>query len=163
DSFLVQPTRFAARDMDVLVTDPAKVAAASPVITGNTAGNQGTGAISAATIDAAYPASPLASNLTLSYDSTTGNLAGFPAGSAIPMPPPNGGPAPHAAATAVPFVAGASYAFDGITVTMSGAPLNGDTFTINRNVAGVSDPGNALLLGALQRQTLVGGGTATFN
>lgn len=163
DTFLIQPTRFAARDMDVLVKDPAKVAAASPVITGNTAGNQGRGAISAATVGAGYAATPLAANLTLSYDATTNVLSGFPTGSDVTVTLPNGTPVPYPAGTPVPYTAGASYAFDGITVSMSGAPANGDTFTINRNTAGVSDGSNALLMGALQRQTLVGNGAATFN
>ncbi|MCJ7800666.1 MAG: flagellar hook-associated protein FlgK, partial [Polaromonas sp.] len=54
DSFLLQPTRTGARDLTVQISDPAKVAAASPIITGNTprnqantAGNLGSGAISA--------------------------------------------------------------------------------------------------------------------
>jgi flagellar hook-associated protein 1 FlgK len=36
DSFLIQPTRTGARDLTVLVSDPAKIAAASPIVTGNT-------------------------------------------------------------------------------------------------------------------------------
>lgn len=163
DTFLVQPTRYGARDMDVLVKDPAKVAAASPVITGTTAGNQGTGAITAATIDSNYLASPLAANVTLSYDATTNQLSGFPATSAVTVTLSNGTSTTYAAGTPVPYTAGAKINFDGITVTMSGAPAQGDTFTINKNVAGVSDGSNALLMGALQRQALVGNGTTTFN
>jgi flagellar hook-associated protein 1 FlgK len=53
--------------------------------------------------------------------------------------------------------------FDGITVSMTGAPTQGDTFTIGKNVSGVSDNTNALALGALQRKTTMSGGTATFN
>ncbi|WP_431273554.1 flagellar hook-associated protein FlgK [Variovorax ureilyticus] len=163
DTFLVQPTRYGARDMDVLVTDPAKVAAASPVITGTTAGNQGKGAITAATVDSNYLASPLAANVTLSYDAATNQLSGFPATSAVTVTLSSGTSTTYAAGTPVPYTAGAKINFDGITVTMSGAPAQGDTFTINKNVAGVSDGSNALLMGALQRQALVGNGTTTFN
>jgi len=46
---------------------------------------------------------------------------------------------------------------------MTGAPAQGDTFTIGKNTAGVSDGSNALLLGALQRKTTMANGTATFN
>ncbi|MCY1509952.1 Flagellar hook-associated protein 1 [compost metagenome] len=53
--------------------------------------------------------------------------------------------------------------FDGITVGMTGTPAQGDTFTIGKNTGGVSDGGNALLLGALQRKTTMSNGTATFN
>lgn len=163
DSFLVQPTRTGARDMDVLVLDPAKVAAASPVITGNTSGNTGTGAISKATIDTGYAATPLAANVTLSYDATTGTLSGFPAASAITVTAPDGTVTNYPAGSAVPYTANATISFDGISVSFQGAPAQGDTFTISQNTAGVSDGSNALLLGALQRQNLVGGGTSTLN
>lgn len=145
DSFLIQPTRSGARDLAVILTDPAKVAAASPIITGNTAGNQGSGAISAGSVDATYPATPLGATVTLTYNSVTNELSGFPDGSTVS------------------YTAGASLSFDGITVSISGAPSNGDTFTIGKNTGGVSDGSNALLLGALQNRKTMGNGTATFN
>ncbi|SFN17824.1 flagellar hook-associated protein FlgK [Variovorax sp. OV329] len=163
DSFLVQPTRTGARDMDVLVLDPAKVAAASPVITGNTAGNVGTGAIGSATIGAGYAATPLAAKVTLNYDSATGSLSGFPAGSAITVTAADGTVSNYPAGSSVPFAAGSAISFDGISVTFKGAPANGDTFTIGKNSSGVSDGSNALLLGGLQRKALVGNGTSTLN
>lgn len=145
DSFLIQPTRSGARDLAVILTDPAKVAAASPIITGNTAGNQGSGAISAGSVDATYPATPLGATVTLTYNSVTNELSGFPDGSTVS------------------YTAGASLSFDGITVSISGVPSNGDTFTIGKNMGGVSDGSNALLLGALQNGKTMGNGTATFN
>jgi len=163
DSFLVQPTRYGARDMDVLVQDPAKVAAASPVVTGNAAGNQGSGALSSATIDAGYLAAPLAANVTLSYDAAGNTLSGFPAGSDVTVTLADGSAAVYPAGTAVPYTAGAQISFDGISLSLSGAPAQGDSFTISRNVAGVSDGSNALLLGALQRATTVGNGSTTFS
>jgi flagellar hook-associated protein 1 FlgK len=48
-------------------------------------------------------------------------------------------------------------------MTMTGTPANGDSFSIGKNAGGVSDPGNALLLGALQRQATMGNGATTFN
>jgi len=145
DSFLIQPTRTGARDLAVTVTDPAKVAAASPIITGNTASNQGSGKITAGSVDAGYPATPLGATVTLTYNSATNELSGFPDGSTVL------------------YTAGASLSFDGITVSISGAPSNGDTFTIGKNTGGVSDGSNALLLGALQNKKTMGNGTTTFN
>ena len=145
DSFLIQPTRAGARDLAVLLTDPAKVAAASPIITGDTAGNQGSGAISAGTVDASYLATPLVGTVTLKYDSSTNKLSGFPDGSTVTYTP------------------GAPITFDGITVTINGAPSNNDTFTIGKNTDGVSDGSNALLLSALQRKTPLAGGTSSFS
>jgi flagellar hook-associated protein 1 FlgK len=163
DTFLVQPTRTGARDMDVKVLDPAKVAAASPVVTGNASTNQGSGALSAATIGAAYPATPLAANVTLSYDAGTNTLSGFPAASAVTVTLADGTATTYPAGTPVPYTDGAKIGFGGITVSLTGAPAQGDTFTISKNVAGVSDGSNALLLAGLQNQTLMGNGTATFN
>jgi len=147
----------------VKVLDPAKVAAASPVVTGNASTNQGSGALSAATIGAAYPATPLAANVTLSYDAGTNTLSGFPAASAVTVTLADGTATTYPAGTPVPYTDGAKIGFGGITVSLTGAPAQGDTFTISKNVAGVSDGSNALLLAGLQNQTLMGNGTATFN
>lgn len=164
DTFLVQPTRTGARDMTVQVLDPAKVAAASPVITGKTAGNQGSGLISAATVTAGYVATPLAANLTLSYAAANGGeLTGFPATSAVTVTLANGTSTTYAAGAPVPYSSGAAISFDGISVKLTGAPAAGDTFTIGKNVGGVSDGSNALLLAGIQRQNLIGGGTTTLN
>ncbi|MDM0118162.1 flagellar hook-associated protein FlgK [Variovorax arabinosiphilus] len=163
DTFTVQPTRTGARDMTVQVLDPAKVAAASPVVTGNTATNQGSGLLGKATINAGYLAAPLASNVTMSYDAATGTLSGFPATSAVTVTLADGTSTVYAAGTPVPYTAGASISFDGISVKLTGAPANGDTFTIGKNVGGVSDGSNALLLAGLQRATIIGGRTSTFN
>ncbi|WP_332778023.1 flagellar hook-associated protein FlgK [Polaromonas sp.] len=166
DSFLIQPTRTGARDLTVLVSDPAKVAAASPIATGNAADNRGSGAISAGTVDASYPATPLAANATLTYNSATNQLSGFPAGAAVSVTLANGSPdpaSPYAAGTPVTYSAGARMTFDGITVSISGAPSNGDTFTIAKNTGGVSDGSNALLLGALQNKKTIGNNTTSFN
>ena len=133
------------------------------MITGKCSANHGTGTIGAATIGAGYPATPLAGNVTLSFDGATGTLSGFPAGSAIRVALPDGTVTNYPAGSSVPYTEGAAISFDGITVSLKGAPANGDTFSIGKNVAGVSDGSNALLLGALQRKAVMGGGTSTFN
>jgi flagellar hook-associated protein 1 FlgK len=164
DSFLVQPTRTGARDIDVLVLDPAKVAAASPIVTGNTAGNKGTGALGAATVDASatrprrWPAP-----VTLSYDAGHRHAVGLSGHLGRDRDAGRRHQHHYPAGTAVPYTAGAKMSFDGITVSMTGAPAQGDTFTIGKNTSGVSDGSNALQLGALQRKTTMAGGTATFN
>jgi len=166
DSFLIQPTRTGARDLTVLVSDPAKVAAASPVVTGNTAANQGSGKVSAGKVDAAYPATPLAAKVTLTYDAATNQLSGFPAGAAVTVTRADGTPdpaSPYAPGASVSYTPGATLSFNGISLTISGAPANGDSFTVDKNTGGISDGSNALLLGALQNKKTMGGGTASFN
>lgn len=166
DSFLIQPTRSGARDLAVLVTDPAKIAAASPIVTGNTAGNQGSGQISAGKVDAAYPGTPLAAKVTLTYSAATNQLSGFPAGAAVTVTRADGTPdpaSPYAPGAPVSYTPGATVSFNGISLTLSGTPANGDTFTIDKNSGGVSDGSNALLLGGLQNKKTMDNGTASFN
>lgn len=153
DSFLVQPTRTGARDMVLNQVDPATVAAASPLVTGSTFGNKGSASISPPKVDAGYPGSPTqlaASGLSLTYNSATSAFTGVPAGAVVTSATVNGSPV-------------TTLAFDGITVSISGAPADGDTFTIGKNKGGVSDGSNALLLGALQSKKTMAGGTASFN
>jgi flagellar hook-associated protein 1 FlgK len=68
-------------------------------------------------------------------------------------------PAP---ATNVAFAAGSTYTFGGISVTMTGAPGNGDTFTIAGNAGGVGDTRNIGLLGDLQTKNIFNNGSATI-
>ncbi|NMM08565.1 flagellar hook-associated protein FlgK [Polaromonas sp.] len=166
DSFLIQPTRTGARDLAVLISDPAKVAAASPVVTGSTFGNKGSASISAGTVDANYLPTPLAAKVTLTYDGALNQLSGFPAGAAVTVTLANGAPAagsPYAAGTPVTYSAGSTVSFGGITFKFSGTPADGDTFTIEANTGGVSDGSNALLLGALQNKKTIGNSSASFN
>lgn len=155
DSFLIQPTRNGGRDLAVMIGDPAKIAAASPLITGNGSSNKGSGRLGPARVDADYLAAPLAGPLTLTYDAAAKTLSGT-------VVQPDGTSASYPAG-AVPYVDGAPFTFGGITLTLTGSPADGDTFTIDRNLSGVSDGSNALLLGALQRKTVVADGAATLN
>lgn len=157
DSFLVQPTRNGARDVAVLVGDPAKIAAASPVIGSSASANKGTGVLGAPTVDAAYLATPLA-GITLTY-----GAGALSATVPVTVAQADGTTVSYPAGTAVPYTPGLSMSFGGITATMTGSPAEGDTFSIAKNLSGVSDGSNALLLGALQRKTLVADGTATLN
>ncbi len=163
DSFLVQPTRTGARDVEVLVRDTAKVAAASPLAGANTVGNQGSGALAAPKVNALYPGAPLAAPLTLSYDAVGNTLSGFPAASAVTVTLADGTSTVYPAGSPVTYTAGAAIGFDGIELKLTGAPAQGDTFTVAKNAGGVSDGSNALLLAALQRKTVMDGGTTTFN
>jgi flagellar hook-associated protein 1 len=163
DSFLIQPTKTGARDLTAVLTDPAKVAAAMPIVTGNATSNRGGGVISAGTVSAAYLAP--ASTLSLRYDSGTNQISGFPTGVSVTVTLANGTADPASPYTGgtVPYSPGASMTFNGITVAISGTPSNGDSFTIDKNTSGVSDGRNALLMGALQNKKIMGNGTASFS
>lgn len=163
DSFLVQPTRYGARDMDVLVTDPAKVAAAAAVATVNKPTNQGKGVIGAATIDASYAASPLTAPITLTFNATSQTFTASPALPAFTVTQTDGSSVSYAAGAAIPYTAGASISFGGITIRPTGTPSSGDAFTIASNAGAVTDGSNALLMGKLQTVNTMGNGTSTFN
>jgi len=163
-SYLIQPTRNAARNISVnaaVAADPRLVAAAAPIRTQAVAANTGGATISAGTVVSKYtfPTVPAPSpdNLPItltyhppvlpatqgSYDwPTTGAVADgivlYTSGSTITIP-------------------GA-----GISFTISGSPNTGDQFTISRNTGAVSDGRNALTLGQLQIQNTMSGQKASY-
>ncbi len=160
DTFLIQPTRYAARDLDVAVDDPTQIAAGTPIRTAATVSNAGSGVISSGAIDASYWATALASPVTLTYSAATTTLSGFPA--TLPVSVTVGTTTTvYPAGTPVPYTSGATIAFGGASFTLSGALAGGDTFTIAPNASGTGDNRNALLLAALSDANLVGG-TATL-
>ena len=158
DSFLIQPTRYAARDIDVALDDPALIAAATPIRTSATIVNAGTGTITAGAIDASYWASPLASPLTLTYSATTGMLSGFPPTQPVSVTVGTTTTV-YPAGSPVPYTSGATIAFGGISFAMSGTPADGDTFKVAPNSSGTGDNRNAMLLAALNDANLVSGTT----
>lgn len=145
DSFVVQPTRFAARNISLnaaVASDPRLIAAATPVRTASGAGNTGSATASVGTVATGYSLAALP--VTITYDSATNQLTGFPGGPIAYNP------------------VGTTVSFNGISVAISGTPRNNDSFTVSRNTAGVSDNRNALALGNLQKLGTVAGGTVGY-
>ncbi|HEX4884787.1 MAG TPA: flagellar hook-associated protein FlgK [Casimicrobiaceae bacterium] len=156
DAFLVQPTRFAARDLALLVADPAKIAAAAPIRTSAGTANTGTATITGGSVNAAYLASPLGAALTLAYSAGTNTLSGFPPSQPVTVTV-NGVATTYAAGAPVPYASGATVAFGGIEIAISGTPVGGDTFGVTPNTNAVGDNRNAQRLAALASSSLVGG------
>ena len=149
DSFLIQPTRAAAHDIAVALTDARSIAAAAPIRTAASNGNSGTGAISAGSVNAPPPVNAnLTQTVTITFNNppTTFDVAGTGTGN-----PAN-----------VVFTAGGSISYNGWTVEIGGTPAAGDVFTISANSAGVADNRNALLLAGLQTGKTLAGGTASY-
>jgi len=160
DNFLVRPTVNGAASLKLALTDPSQVAAAAPIATSVPLTNTGTAKISEGKVDKNYLASPLSSPVTVSYDGASGSLSGFPAGQAVSMTV-GGVTTSYAAGAGVPFKDGASYTVGGMSFTLSGAPGNGDTFSIAPS-NGSGDTRNAGLLGELQSKNILDGGSATY-
>lgn len=168
DNFQIRPTSFGAQLFKVNLTDRSLIAAAAPITTATGATNTGTGKISAGSVDASYlPAnggSPIIApaNVTLSYDSATGTLSGFPPTQDVTVTLNGVATLNPAPVVQLPYQDGAEISFGGINFTLTGTPGNNDTFTISQNLAGVGDNRNALALSKLQTKTTLVGGTATY-
>jgi flagellar hook-associated protein 1 len=168
DSFMILPTRNAAANISVSISDTRMVAAASPITSAATIGNLGTGSISAPVVsDTTNLASfgTTAAPLTLSYSG--GNLSGFPATLPVTYTPLSGSPVTVSAPVAsIPYTTGMTVAVGGVSFTLAGALQNNDSFTLGPNTNGVSDSRNAVALGNLQTtKTLLsanGAPSATF-
>lgn len=150
DSFLIEPTRNAAKNLAVNIKDPLKLAAAAPFRTSSQLTNEGTGKIDMGSVIALDPAGiPLPSDITVTYDAATSSLQ------------LDDGVNPPAL---VSFVAGQPNVvnFRGMRFTVSGVPADQDVFTITANKNGVSDNRNAIALGNLQMAAVLNNGSATY-
>jgi flagellar hook-associated protein 1 FlgK len=162
DSFLVRPTANGATQLSVAVTDRNKIAAGAPITTATTTGNKGSGSISEGSVDAAYLGNALGAPVTLAYSATGGGLTGFPPAQAVTSTLNGVATVYPAGTTPIPFTAGASYAFGGISVTLAGAPAEGDSFTIGPNTSGAGDNRNMNLLAKIQTSNIMEGGKASL-
>ncbi|MDO8891443.1 MAG: flagellar hook-associated protein FlgK [Sulfurimicrobium sp.] len=154
DSWLIQPTRYGARDISVAIHDTAKIAAAAPIIAeADFVNNTGTGKISAGVVNVPVPP-PTDPNLQKPVTITFTSATTFDVSSPSSVPP--------IALTGVPYIEGADISYNGWTVKITGAPEANDTFTVGPNSNGVSDNRNALLLVGLQTQNTLAGSTASY-
>lgn len=176
DSFLIQPTRYAASNFAVTLTDTRMVAAAAPLSarsgsTGllSTAASNGATTISAPTVSSNDKLASLnAANSVFTYNAGTGNLdlSGLPSGMSVSYTDASGTVVGPAAAASIPYTsgmtvalwhAGASGNVQDVSFSISGAPANGNTFmlgggTSNLGTASISAPvvTNTQNLGSLQ-------------
>jgi flagellar hook-associated protein 1 FlgK len=165
DTYLIRPTVAAARDIDVAVKDPSKIAAAVPVRTNATLSNTGSGKIEAAKVSGAAglasadPKHPmidrnLTNPVTITFTSpSTYDVVDNATGESL--------------ARGETYTEGKDISFNGWTTQIGGAPAAGDTFTVGRNLNATADGNNALLISGLQTKNTLGaptGGepTATF-
>jgi flagellar hook-associated protein 1 FlgK len=165
DSFLIQPTRNATRDIAVTLTDTAKIAAAAPVRTAADTNNTGKASVSAGvvldTTNAAF-ATPgqLTPPILIQFTSPTQYSVFDNTNPAAPALLEAGIAYNPAANNAVfPTPGALDY---GYRINLTGAAAAGDRFTVGPNTSGVSDNRNALLLAALQTKNTVANGTATY-
>jgi flagellar hook-associated protein 1 len=159
DSFEIQPTRGALDSFGLATTDPAAIAAASPVVTSAANSNAGTGAISTATLASGFS---IPTNITMTFASTTTPPAStFTSNVAVTLADGTS----VAANTPIPYnsTTGLTFTANGVTATISGAPANGDTFDIDSNTSGTGDGSNALAMSNLATSKTMNNGTDTLS
>lgn len=158
DSFKFNPAREAAANFGLLISDPRKIAAASPISFNAGSGNTGTGAISNLVVDSANTL-PLASNVSLTFnpDAMGPGLPGFDVvGGPGGLGPYAYDPVTEAAGKTITLGA------TGVSFTVSGTVETGDSFTIENNFGATGDNSNALIMSELQHKSLLGGKSDTF-
>jgi flagellar hook-associated protein 1 FlgK len=102
-----------------------------------------------------------APSATFTYNASANTLVVSP--SILPVTVTNNGVATSfAAGVPVTYTDGATITIGGASFVVSGAPVNGDVFTVNSNPNGTGDNRNALLLGSLQNANTLVGGTASY-
>jgi len=144
DRFLVQPTNQAVLGLNLLTPDPARIAAAAPLVTAAAATNTGNATID----DGSVPvmSSWVRANYTLSFTSAT----------AYTITGSNG------QSTSGTYASGTPISFNGFTVTLNGTPAAGDSFSINDNANGTGDNRNALKLAAVLNSKVLRNGTQSL-
>jgi flagellar hook-associated protein 1 FlgK len=142
DQFLIQPTATAASSIQVVLTDPSKIAAAGAIQTAAAGTNTGAATISSGTVlNSANP--NLLNPVTIQFGNppTTYSV--------------NGGPG-------VAYTSGGNIDVNGWQVQISGTPASGDSFTVASNAGGTGDNRNALAAANLQNVGVLQNGTTSI-
>ncbi|KXJ54273.1 MAG: flagellar hook-associated protein [Neptuniibacter sp. Phe_28] len=150
---VINPTRYAAENFSLALTDPRDIAVALPVVSEETIANSGTGGLSDIGISGLSTAS-LSASVVLTYDDT---LKQYTVSNAT------GGPLVYDATAN----SGNNYTvnvagFGDISFTLTGQPDDGDSFSLVDNAGGIGDNRNAHFLSGLQTSLTLSGGTASF-
>ncbi len=142
DKLKILPTGAAVAGLKVLVTDPADVAAAAPMVAASALANTGTATISSGEVLDATNAQ-LRSPVTIQFlTSNTYSVNG---------------------AGSFAYTSGGNIDVNGWRVQVSGAPAVGDTFTVKDNTSGAGDNRNALRMADILNQPVFSGGTTSLN
>jgi len=145
DKFLIRPVRSGATDISMALSDPSKIAAASPIRTSSSLSNTGTATIDNGSIvdvtllDGDTYTYTLITPTTYEVRDSANNL--------------------EASGT---YASGAAVTFNGIEIAVSGSAASGDIFTIEPNVNGIGDNSNALKMADLQVNNTLKNNTVSY-
>lgn len=152
DSFMVRPTQNAASGLTLAIQDVNKLALGGPVVSNSAgAGNTGSGAISNVQASSNYANSPLSSTLQFTYNSGLPNTLTLAPASQPVVVTYGGVSTTYPAGTPITYTSGATISVGEVSMVLSGAPANGDTFSLAPSASsGPGDNRNGLLLANLQ-------------
>lgn len=161
DSYVIKPVLNGAAELKLAISDPAKFALASPVKTEAPSTNIGKAQISAGVVTQPYTAPLIGSPVTFTFDSAAPN--------SFMLTPPQSvfvgeGSAAvlYPSGTPVPYTPGKTISLVGFNFTITGAPADGDKFTVGPNTNARADNRNGLSLAALQNNGTLDGNNVTF-
>jgi flagellar hook-associated protein 1 FlgK len=144
DRFLVRPLANATDEFRVVVTEPAKIAAAAPITARNSTANASLATVSSPVVsDITDP--KLRTTATIRFTSPTTYVV-FTGGGADQVGP-------------FAYTSGTDISFAGWTAQVSGTPATGDEFFVQATGSGSGDNGNALALAAVSQLGFLAGGT----
>jgi len=142
DNFLVQATRYAAGALQVAISDPARIAASSPIQTAAGSTNTGSATVGSATVTNAADPNLLTTTSIKFTSATTYSING---------------------SGSYAYISGGAISFNGAQIQISGTPASGDQFTVSANSAGSGDASNARSLAAVINKAVLNGGTDTLS
>ena len=161
DNFLVRPTFNGASGIKVAITNVAQLAMGAPAVTGTkNVANTGTASISSTTTESGYSASALSSPITFSF--SAGELTSSSITQAVTVTVGSTATT-YPAGTPVPYTAGAKITVAGVSIVMTGAPNNGDQFSISATSSNsVGNNSNSLLLNALRTKNTMNNASTSY-
>ncbi len=145
ECFLLRTVSVAPSNVELLLRNPAGIAAANPITASASTDNLGTLAVAGVQITAP-PAAPPYVALTLRFNDEAGNYDITDAGGAV--------------LSSGQWIAGQPVQYDGVAMLLSGLPRTGDKVLLQPMLHPANANGNALSLAALGEQKLVGGQTS---
>ncbi|MBV1928473.1 MAG: flagellar hook-associated protein FlgK [Gammaproteobacteria bacterium] len=152
DSYLLRPVHGAAGGFGLQLNAADQFAAGVPVVSSLSLSNTGSAEITDVQVSSTTGL-PLGGDITLTYNAS------------IPGYDVVGGPGGTIAFNPATESGGKSFTFagsGGLSFTLSGIPNAGDVITLSANAGAPGDNRNALLLGSMQSERLLAGGSVTF-
>jgi flagellar hook-associated protein 1 len=147
DNYVIRPTADAVDGMSVLTTAPSQIAAASLGSSAASSNNKGSGSIATPTVT--NPTTWTAGTFTIAFTASNQYKVTDTSGNVV---------------TSGTYTAGSPITFNGESVSISGAPAQGDTFTVGASSASsTGDNTNVLAMAAAMSSKTLDGSNASLN